>query len=73
MRSSGFHLSIVDPRFGCPECEHGHDGEDYRERLNGAKQGWVTVTCKNCGYKFGHTTDITCRPVAFRIDTNRPS
>ncbi len=68
MKGTIIHIKFDDCRLPCPECDTMHDSEEYRERLNRAKQGWVTVTCKGCKYKFGHAVDITGKVVAFVID-----
>jgi hypothetical protein len=51
-------ISIVDVDFKCPKCECPHTNEDYYERLNKSKNGFIYKKCKGCKTKLGITTDI---------------
>ena len=52
-------LSIVDVDFKCPKCQCPHSNEDYYERLNKSKKGFIYKKCKGCKTKLGITADIT--------------
>ena len=65
INSNGFHLSMCHTDFKCPKCTCHHDADDYQDKLQKSKKGYIYKKCKGCKTTLGITYNVIGDVVAW--------